>query len=337
MPALFRDARLEAPASTTPPAASRSTRSARCGSWRWGAPARRRSACRANSPSPRQARLVGHAMMACPTLLAALQRLARSMDVVSNAATFALTPDADGHWFELGHLGGEQPVPRQRVEFGMLTMLGFCSWITGRELRPLRSNSCIRRRPTRPPPRGLRRPVRFGAAANRRCSPVRHGAPLPRRIAAWRRCTRAWSKRSSSGSTARRRATRCASSSRSGWRTPSRAARTSPRRCTSASAPCSAACRPKAPRSSNCSTRRGASSPRNTCDDRATRCDTSPICSASRTRATSSRLQALVRRVAGNLPGPLQRRRRANGAILMEDGAGARAPGRRRSASFTAW
>src|SRR6478672_1756874 len=79
--------------------------------------------------------VVGHAMMACPTLLAALQQLARSMDVVSNAATFALIPDADGHWFELGHLGGERPVPRQRVEFGMLTMLGFCSWITGRELQ----------------------------------------------------------------------------------------------------------------------------------------------------------------------------------------------------------
>ena len=81
--------------------------------------------------------VVGHAMMACPTLLAALQQLAHCMDVVSNAATFALTPDADGHWFELGHLGGERPVPRQRVEFGMLTMLGFCSWITGRDLQPL--------------------------------------------------------------------------------------------------------------------------------------------------------------------------------------------------------
>ena len=79
--------------------------------------------------------VVGHAMMACPTLLAALQQLVRYMNVVSNAATFSLAPDVDGHWFELGHLGGERPVPRQRVEFGMLTMLGFCSWITGRELQ----------------------------------------------------------------------------------------------------------------------------------------------------------------------------------------------------------
>ena len=57
--------------------------------------------------------VVRYAMMACPTLLAALERLARYMDVVSNAATFALTEAADGHWFELGHQGGERAVPRQ--------------------------------------------------------------------------------------------------------------------------------------------------------------------------------------------------------------------------------
>lgn len=80
--------------------------------------------------------VVRYAMMACPTLLAALQQLARAMDVVSNAATFALTSHPQGQWLELGHLGGERPVPRQRVEFGMLAMLSFCSWITGRELHP---------------------------------------------------------------------------------------------------------------------------------------------------------------------------------------------------------
>jgi len=112
--------------------------------------------------------VVGHAMMACPTLLAALQQLARSMDVVSNAATFALIPDADGHWFELGHLGGERPVPRQRVEFGMLTMLGFCSWITGRELQARTVEFVY------PAPDDATAhlavfgcPVRFGAATNR--------------------------------------------------------------------------------------------------------------------------------------------------------------------------
>jgi len=78
--------------------------------------------------------LVRYAMMACPTLLGALERLVRYMNVVSNAATFALTEGPDGYWFELGHQGGERPVPRQRVEFGMLTVLTSCSWFTGREL-----------------------------------------------------------------------------------------------------------------------------------------------------------------------------------------------------------
>lgn len=112
--------------------------------------------------------VVGHAMMACPTLLAALQQLARSMDLVSNAATFALVPQAEGHWFELGHLGGERPVPRQRVEFGMLTMLGFCSWITGRNLQAL-AVEFVYPAPddAKPHLEVFECPVRFGCAANR--------------------------------------------------------------------------------------------------------------------------------------------------------------------------
>ena len=112
--------------------------------------------------------VVGHAMMACPTLLAALQQLARCMDVVSSAATFALVADTDGHWFELGHLGGERSVPRQRVEFGLLTMLGFCSWITGGQLQAREVEFVY------PAPADARQhvevfacPVHFGRAANR--------------------------------------------------------------------------------------------------------------------------------------------------------------------------
>jgi len=81
--------------------------------------------------------VVGYAMMACPTLLVALERLVRYMNVVSNAATFVLTEVRDGYWFELGHEGGERNIPRQRAEFGMLTMLSFCGWITGREFSAL--------------------------------------------------------------------------------------------------------------------------------------------------------------------------------------------------------
>lgn len=112
--------------------------------------------------------IVGHELIAWPTLLAALQRLERSMNVVSNAATFALAEDREGWWFELGNRGGERPVPRQRVEFGMLTMLGFCSWVTGRDLRPLAVEFVY----PEPADTSAHRAVfpcalRFGATANR--------------------------------------------------------------------------------------------------------------------------------------------------------------------------
>jgi AraC-like DNA-binding protein len=106
--------------------------------------------------------------MACPTLLAALERLARSMDVVSNAATFGLREAPEGYWFELGHAGGERPVPRQRTEFGMLTILSFCRWITGHEFNAL----AVEFVNPHPGDAGVHEavfgcPVRFGQAANR--------------------------------------------------------------------------------------------------------------------------------------------------------------------------
>jgi AraC-like DNA-binding protein len=113
--------------------------------------------------------VVAHAMLTCQTLLEGLQRLSRYMNVVSNAATFVLTPNrGGGHWLELGHMGGDRPVPRQRVEFGMLTVLAHCSWITGRELRA-REVEFVYPRPADAEPHraAFDCPVRFSAPANR--------------------------------------------------------------------------------------------------------------------------------------------------------------------------
>jgi len=112
--------------------------------------------------------LVRYAMMACPTLRAALERLVRYMNVVSNAATFLLTEDVDGYWIELGHQGGERPVPRQRVEFGMLTVLTSCSWFTGREL-VAEIVEFVYPDPIDPSPHhaAFGCPIRFGQSANR--------------------------------------------------------------------------------------------------------------------------------------------------------------------------
>ena len=80
---------------------------------------------------------VGFAMLSSATLLDGLERLARYLAVVSDAATLQLQPDARGHWLVMGHVGATRPVPRQRVEFGQLTLLMLCGWLTRRELQPM--------------------------------------------------------------------------------------------------------------------------------------------------------------------------------------------------------
>lgn len=112
--------------------------------------------------------LVRYAMMACPTLQVALERLVRYMNVISDAATSSLTATGDSHWIELGHRGGERPVPRQRVEFGLLTVLTSCSWFTGREVSAVEVEFVY----PPPPDASVHRhafgcPVRFGTGANR--------------------------------------------------------------------------------------------------------------------------------------------------------------------------
>jgi AraC-like DNA-binding protein len=112
--------------------------------------------------------LVRYAMMASPTLQVALERLLRYMSTISDAATTSMTPMGDSHWIELGLRGGERSAPRQRIEFGSLTLLTLCSWFTGRELNAIEVEFAY------PPPpdasahlRAFGCPVRFGAEANR--------------------------------------------------------------------------------------------------------------------------------------------------------------------------
>lgn len=111
---------------------------------------------------------LGHAMTCSPHLQAGLERLARYLAVVSDAATFELEAEGRGHWLMLGHVGSRRPVPRQRVEYGMLTMLVLCGWLTRRELRPLAVEFVF----APPPDDGAHREafgaaIRYGAAANR--------------------------------------------------------------------------------------------------------------------------------------------------------------------------
>ena len=90
-----------------------------------------------HSPRPDQYGIVGYAMMSSPDLLTGLSRLIRYICLVSDAVTITLEPDSRGRWLRLDLYGGECPIPRQRYDFAILTLLTLCRWMLGRPLTPL--------------------------------------------------------------------------------------------------------------------------------------------------------------------------------------------------------
>ncbi len=81
--------------------------------------------------------VVTYAMMSCPDLLSSLERLVQYLRIISNAAVVTIQEDSAGTWVTIDLQGGRYPVPRQRFEFILITLLQFCRWITGRDLKPL--------------------------------------------------------------------------------------------------------------------------------------------------------------------------------------------------------
>ena len=88
-------------------------------------------------PRPDQYGVVGYSMMSSPDLQTGLVRLIRYLCIVSDAAVIALQPGTGGRWVKLELYGGECPIPRQRYDYGLLTLLTFCRWMLSRPLRPL--------------------------------------------------------------------------------------------------------------------------------------------------------------------------------------------------------
>jgi AraC-like DNA-binding protein len=81
--------------------------------------------------------VVGCAMMSCADLRTAFERLIRYMLILSDALTMRLTKDQDGCRITFELFGGSAPMPRQRIEFIVVTLIGFCRWISGRDVQPL--------------------------------------------------------------------------------------------------------------------------------------------------------------------------------------------------------
>lgn len=129
--------------------------------------------------------VVGYAMLSSPDLRGGLDRMARYMAVISDAATFDLLPQGANCWLVLGGCGYAMPVPRQRYAYGMLTLITLCQWLTRRAVEPL----AVEFRFDAPPELARYRaafncPLRFGQADNRMLLAATDlAAPLPSRNA----------------------------------------------------------------------------------------------------------------------------------------------------------
>jgi len=81
--------------------------------------------------------VVGYAMMSCEHLRGAFERLIRYLLILSDAFTMTMTEEREGYRMVFVLFGGDRPVPRQRVEFILVTLINFCRWISGRNVHPL--------------------------------------------------------------------------------------------------------------------------------------------------------------------------------------------------------
>lgn len=88
-------------------------------------------------PKPGNFDIVGYAMLSSPCLRVAIQNFARHMRLVSDAASIHLDFKDELVRLQFKLFGGREPIPRQRVEFDLLTLLTFCRWVSGRPIRPL--------------------------------------------------------------------------------------------------------------------------------------------------------------------------------------------------------
>jgi AraC-like DNA-binding protein len=80
--------------------------------------------------------VVGYTMMSCADLHGAFERLMRYLLILSDALTMTMTEEADGLRIDFVLFGGERPIPRQRIEFIFITVVGFCRWICRSDVSP---------------------------------------------------------------------------------------------------------------------------------------------------------------------------------------------------------
>jgi AraC-like DNA-binding protein len=80
--------------------------------------------------------VVGYTMMSCPNLQAAFERLERYLRILSDALTMRQGAENGSYRVSFDLNGGDRPVPRQRMDFILATLMTFCRWSAGREVNP---------------------------------------------------------------------------------------------------------------------------------------------------------------------------------------------------------
>jgi len=80
--------------------------------------------------------LTAHSMWPGPTLRAGLEGLARYLHLIGDSGAITVHVELSGAWLQADH-GSDPRLPRQRVEFGMLTLLMLCRRVTHHPVKPL--------------------------------------------------------------------------------------------------------------------------------------------------------------------------------------------------------
>jgi AraC-like DNA-binding protein len=111
--------------------------------------------------------IVAQAMWPSTTLGGGLQSLSRYLHLINDAAAFDVQLQRGDGWLTLVH-GRDGNTARQRIEFGMLSLLLLCQRATRRQLRPLGAEFAFPDPPDFHPWRmAFHCPLRFAQPANR--------------------------------------------------------------------------------------------------------------------------------------------------------------------------
>jgi AraC-like DNA-binding protein len=111
--------------------------------------------------------VVGYTMMSCENLRGAFERLVRYLLILSDCLTMTTAEDDDTYRIDFVLFGGERPVPRQRIEFIFVAVIGFCRWISRSDIAPRAIELAHSAPPDRAPYNSVFRcPVSFDAERN---------------------------------------------------------------------------------------------------------------------------------------------------------------------------